>query len=156
MAHEWQSENNLKKLVLFFHLGVPGIKHRSLGLAVRTFIHWLILTAPKLSFWFTSFQISKSILNMARSLAYFIAKNTNGKIACYGLRTSKQVIIPKIPLQKKISKLNNDTLSDYFGLLTAGPGGPGGPTLSCVHVQAFGRAGHFASSLWNVEKIICR
>lgn len=31
--------------------------------------------------------------------------------------------------------------------LTAGPGGPGGPMLSCVHVQAFGRLGHFASSL---------
>lgn len=56
---------------------------------------------------------------------------------------------------KWFQKLNNNALSDYFGLLTAGPGGPGGPTLSCVHVQAFGRAGHFASSLWNVEKITC-
>lgn len=149
MAHEWKSEDNLKKLVLLFHLGVPGIKHRSLGLAVRTFIHWLILTAPKFSLWFTSLQISKSILKMARSLAYFIVKNTNGKIACYKWSFQRSP-------SKKISKLNNNALSDYFGLLTAGPGGPGGPTLSCVHVQAFGRAGHFASSLWNVEKIICR
>lgn len=39
---------------------------------------------------------------MARSLAYFIAKNTNGKIACYGLHTDKQVIIPKIPLQNDL------------------------------------------------------
>ena len=35
MAHEWKSEDDLKKLALLFHLGVPGIKHRSLGLGSK-------------------------------------------------------------------------------------------------------------------------
>lgn len=33
-------------------------------------------------------------------------------------------------------------------VFTEGPGGPWGPMLSCVHVQEWGRDGHFASSLW--------
>lgn len=37
-------------------------------------------------------------------------------------------------------------------VFTEGPGGPGGPTLSCAHVQAWGRAGHLSSSLCSRER----
>lgn len=102
-AHEWKSEDNLQKLVFLFHLGVPGLKHKSLGLTRRTFIHWLVLTAPKFSFLFTSLQISKSILKMTRSLAYFSAKYTNGKISCYGPILTNRWSFQRSP-SKMISK----------------------------------------------------
>lgn len=105
----------------------------------------MCLNVFKFSSQFTPFQISRHTTNMASNLACSVLENMDGW---------KHFRHHTLARGWSLQRFNRKTWKDCFRFLTAGPGGPGGPTLSCVHVQAFGRAGHFASSLWNFEKSV--